>query len=151
MNFLIPLMILVLCLNPTAAFLRSSSGTRSTRLTNLRSSPIRTPSTPQKQKPVSSYEKSNVLKSLTTATKETVKRCFIHRATQVGIPWKEYYDLGVTNMDVLLKNFMEISDPSIVYPDYYTQAFHSYAEGNLGGIGGRGGNYFNLSKLLARR
>ena len=34
-------------------------------------------------------------------------------------------------MDVLLKNFIEISDPSIVYPDYYTQAFHSYAEGNL--------------------
>ena len=101
--------------------------------------------------PVSSYEKSNGWKGLTTAAKETVKRYFIHRATQVGIPWKEYYDLGVTNMDVLLKNFMEISDPSIVYPDYYTQAFHSYAEGNLGGIGGRGGNYFNLSKLLARR
>ena len=119
-----------LFLIPVSAFKKASFVTRPRRLTNLLSSPTRTP-TPQKQKPVTSYEQSNVWKGLTTTAKEQVKRYFIHRATMVGIPWKEYYDLGVTNMDVLLKNFMEISDPSVVYPDYYTQAFHSYAEGNL--------------------
>ena len=115
-------------LPPAAAFIKSLPVTRGTV---LRSSPTRIPPTPQKKKRISSYEQPNVWQGLTTTAKESVKRYFIHRATQCGIPWREYYDLGVSNMDVLLKNYIEICDPTIVYPDYYTQAFHSYAEGNL--------------------
>ena len=101
------------------------------KILSLRLAPTQSPPSPQKLQTASTYEKSNVWKGLTAAAKESVKRYFIHRATQSGIPWKEYYDLGASNMDVLLRNYMEISNPSIAYPDYYTQAFHSYAEGNL--------------------
>ena len=55
----------------------------------------------------------------------------INLADKKGIPWKEYYNLGATNMDILLQNYNEINNPYIVYPDYYTKSFHLYAEGNL--------------------
>ena len=55
----------------------------------------------------------------------------INLANKKGIPWKEYYNLGATNMDILLQNYNEINNPYIVYPDYYTKSFHLYDEGNL--------------------
>lgn len=76
-------------------------------------------------------EQKTIWETLTLKAKEGVKRYFINRATQGGIPWKEYYDLGANNMDTLFQNYLEINNYSIVYPDYYTQTFHSYAEGNL--------------------
>lgn len=128
--FLLIAVILVV-ITPALSFRKLSSMLRPRGFLKVRSSPTQTPPSSQKQKTSSTYDGSNLWKGLTTTAKEQVKRYFIHRATQSGIPWKEYYDLGATNMDVLMKNFLEISDPSIVYPDYYTQAFHSYSEGNL--------------------
>jgi ubiquinone/menaquinone biosynthesis C-methylase UbiE len=132
-------LVVLVCLMSEGFTLTSSYKAPSTipklhKLLSLRSTPIQSPPSQQKLKspPSSStYEKSNVWKGLTAAAKESVKRYFIHRATQSGIPWKEYYDLGASNMDVLLQNYIEISNPTIAYPEYYTQAFHSYAEGNL--------------------
>lgn len=121
------IILITMTVTPVLSFKKSSFISRPRGLLKVRSSPTQAP---QKQKP-STYDGANMWKGLTTTAKEQVKRYFIHRATQSGIPWKEYYDLGASNMDVLMKNFLEISDPSIVYPDYYTQAFHSYAEGNL--------------------
>lgn len=72
---------------------------------------------------------------ITEKTKEGIK--WIHhyntmkRAKKIGFPWQEYYDLGVNNKDTLIQNFIELNNPSIVYPDYYTQKFHYYDEGNL--------------------
>ena len=94
-------------------------------------SPTRSPPSQQKQKDSLPHQNSDVWKSLTTTAKEQVKKYFIQRATRGGIPWQEYHDLGATNMDVLLQNYMDIAEPSITYPEYYTQAFHSYSEGNL--------------------
>lgn len=73
----------------------------------------------------------NLWQKLSQGAKEQVKAYFIKRATDGGIPWKKYYDLGATNMDTLLQHSVEMVEPSIVYPAYYTQAFHSYEEGNL--------------------
>lgn len=73
----------------------------------------------------------NVWKTLNLKAKENVRQFFVNRATKNGIPWNEYYDLGVVNMDQLLENYLEVNDASIVYPSYYTQPFHSYEEGNL--------------------
>ena len=101
------------------------------RIWKLSVSPTRSPLSPQKEKSRTAYQDSDVWKSLTTTAKEQVKKYFIQRATRGGIPWKEYHDLGASNMDILLQNYMDIAEPSIVYPEYYTQAFHSYSEGNL--------------------
>jgi hypothetical protein len=94
-------------------------------------SPTRTPQTPQKQKSTSSYDQTDVMKGFSKTAKEQIKRYFIYCATQIGIPWKEYYDLGAANMNILLENYIAINEPTITYPEYYTQPFHSYPEGNL--------------------
>ena len=86
---------------------------------------------PQKQQSIPNQGKSEVWKGLSKTANEQVKKYFVYCATQVGVPWKEYYDLGATNMNILLKNYLEINQPSIVYPDYYMQPFHSYVDGNL--------------------
>ena len=101
------------------------------RSSKLAVSPTRVPPSPQTRKAPSPYEHVDVWKGLTTTAKEQVKKYFIQRAERGGIPWKEYHDLGASNMDVLLQNYIDIAEPSIEYPEYYTQAFHSYADGNL--------------------
>ena len=101
------------------------------RVGKLSVSPTRSPPSKQKQKDSLPHQSSDVWKSLTTTAKEQVKKYFIQRATRGGIPWQEYHDLGASNMDVLLQNYMDIAKPTITYPEYYTQAFHSYSEGNL--------------------
>lgn len=76
-------------------------------------------------------EQKTLWGTLTSKVIDGVKLYIINRATKNGIPWKEYYDLGATNMDILFKNYFDINNPSIVYPSYYLQEFHHYAEGNL--------------------
>ena len=98
----------------------------------IKTEATRTPQTPQKQlHDKKDVVKINVIKDFTSTAQEQIKRYFIYCATQIGIPWKEYYDLGATNMNVLLDNYMKINEPTIVYPEYFTQPFHSYPEGNL--------------------
>lgn len=101
--------------------------------------PTRTPQSPQKQRLIipqkqqsdPSKGRTNIWGGLSRTANEQVKRYFVYCATQIGVPWKEYYDLGASNMNILLQNYIEINQPSVVYPDYYMQPFHSYADGNL--------------------
>ena len=90
-----------------------------------------TPAPQMRNAPPKPEKNYNLWQTISKNAKERVKDYFIKRATDGGIPWKKYYDLGATNMDILLQNSIDISEPSIVYPAYYTQAFHSYEEGNL--------------------
>ena len=90
-----------------------------------------TPAPQMRDAPPTPKKNYNLWQTISKNAKERVKDYFIKRATDGGIPWKKYYDLGATNMDILLQNSIDISEPSIVYPAYYTQAFHSYEEGNL--------------------
>ena len=90
-----------------------------------------TPSPQVSENPQTPKRNYNLWQTISKNAKERVKDYFIKRATDGGIPWKKYYDLGATNMDILLQNSIDVSEPSIVYPAYYTQAFHSYEEGNL--------------------
>ena len=94
----------------------------------ISATPTKTPQTPQK---ISKKDKADIWRNFSKTANEQVKRYFVYCATMVGIPWKAYYDLGAENMNVLLANYLKINEPSIVYPEYYTQPIHSYAEGNL--------------------
>ena len=137
MRFPADVLLMTGVLTLTASFKTPSVVPKLNRFLSLQSTPTQITRGPHKQKSISINKKSvststsNVWKGLTATAKDQIKRYFIMFATQSGIPWKEYYDLGVANMDVLLQNYLEVSNPTIVYPDYYTQAFHSYAEGNL--------------------
>jgi hypothetical protein len=59
---------------------------------------------------------TNVWQTLNLKAKENVKLFFVNRATKGGIPWNEYVNLGTTNMDQLLSNYLEVNDASIEYP-----------------------------------
>ena len=129
MKSLSTIVLVVLTVTLTESFKTSSSWLRKS---NLAIAPIPRTQAPPTTSALPSLKKTfNVWDSLTFSVKERVKAYFIKRATDGGIPWKQYYDLGATNMETLLQNCIDITTPSIVYPAYYTQAFHSYEEGNL--------------------
>ena len=110
----------------------SFKAARRIQRSHIVATPIRAARAPQTQKALTPLKKTyNLWQTISKNAKERVKDYFIKRATDGGIPWKKYYDLGANNMDTLLQNSIEMSSPSIVYPAYYTQAFHSYEEGNL--------------------
>lgn len=75
---------------------------------------------------------------LTEKFKESIKSIHTYntmkRAKKIGFPWQQYYDLGKNNLKTLHQHFLDINNKSIVYPDYYTQKFHYYDEGNLNWI-----------------
>ena len=79
-----------------------------------------TPSPQVSKNPQTPKRNYNLWETISKNAKERVKDYFIKRATDGGIPWKKYYDLGATNMDILLQNSIDVSEPSIVYPAYYT-------------------------------
>lgn len=119
------LIFLVITLTQTTSF-KVSSISRN-RLYNLADTPRETNQSLKK----AFKEQKTLWGTLTSKVIDVVKLYIINRATKNGIPWKEYYDLGATNMDILFKNYFDINNPSIVYPEYYLQEFHHYAEGNL--------------------
>lgn len=79
-------------------------------------------------------EKPNVLwTALAQQFKDVARQWFIERAENSGVPWTELvqkYENEATQ-STLMELAAETEDVMIEYPDYYTQAFHGYDEGNL--------------------
>lgn len=68
-------------------------------------------------------------KPLYKVMKYQARQVLIKTAEKKGIPWrKNYQELAVSGVK---EEVTEITNPSIVYPDYYQQPFHAYDEGNL--------------------
>lgn len=63
--------------------------------------------------------------------KTTVRQWFIKRAEKSGIPWTDLTQEYENRLDLLESYKEKYEDPSIEYPDYYTQRFHGYNKGNL--------------------
>jgi len=63
--------------------------------------------------------------------KTTVRQWFIKRAEKSGIPWADLTQEYENRLDILESYKEKYEDPSMEYPDYYTQRFHGYNQGNL--------------------
>ena len=130
-NHFFVLILFVTTLIQTSSF-KPSSLCR-TRLYTLSNTPL--PDTNASLKKALKKENNILWDTLTSKAKQGIKwlhtQRTMHRATKIGFPWKEYYDLGVNNKETLYKNYFDINNYSMVYPDYYTQKFHYYDEGNL--------------------
>ena len=63
--------------------------------------------------------------------KTTVRQWFIKRAEKSGIPWTDLTQEYENRLDLLESYKETYENPSMEYPDYYTQRFHGYNQGNL--------------------
>uniref|UniRef100_A0A6C0AXV2 Methyltransferase domain-containing protein n=1 Tax=viral metagenome TaxID=1070528 RepID=A0A6C0AXV2_9ZZZZ len=70
-------------------------------------------------------------KSLSKNFKDLARNWFINRAENVGIDWSGLVNENKKNMQRLKELYKSSSDNNIIYPSYYTQAFHGYDTGNL--------------------
>lgn len=52
-------------------------------------------------------------------------------AEKNGIPWGGVVESLQSSREMLEALYRQVNDDSIVYPEYYTQPFHAYDEGNL--------------------
>jgi len=61
--------------------------------------------------------------------KHQARQVLIKTAEKKGIPWRQtYQELEGSGAKGLLE---EMTNPNVVYPDYYKMPFHAYEEGNL--------------------
>jgi ubiquinone/menaquinone biosynthesis C-methylase UbiE len=61
--------------------------------------------------------------------KHQARQVLIRTAEKKGIPWRQnYQELEASGVKNLLS---EITNPKVVYPDYYLVPFHAYDRGNL--------------------
>ena len=68
---------------------------------------------------------------LSNTFKKSARDWFINRAEKSGIEWKNMVRENKQSMIALKEMYNNVNDNSIVYPEYYTQAFHGYDSGNL--------------------
>ncbi|NJK55682.1 MAG: class I SAM-dependent methyltransferase [Pleurocapsa sp. SU_5_0] len=69
------------------------------------------------------------IKPLADFAKSRARQMMIRRAEVMGVPWREnVQQLSDRNWS---KDFTQIQNPDLKYPDYYTTSFHAYSEGNL--------------------
>ncbi|MGD1873587.1 MAG: class I SAM-dependent methyltransferase [Mastigocoleus sp.] len=61
--------------------------------------------------------------------KHQARQVLIKTAEKNGIPWRKNYEK--LESSGIKQNLQQITDPDIVYPDYYNVPFHAYSEGNL--------------------
>ncbi|OUL21202.1 SAM-dependent methyltransferase [Nostoc sp. T09] len=61
--------------------------------------------------------------------KHQARQVLIKTAEKNGVPWRKNYEAlkssGVT------QQLVQVTNPDVVYPDYYKVPFHAYTEGNL--------------------
>ncbi|BAY09485.1 class I SAM-dependent methyltransferase [Calothrix sp. NIES-2098] len=61
--------------------------------------------------------------------KHQARQVLIKTAEKNGVPWRKNYEAlkssGVT------QQLVQVTNPDVVYPDYYKVPFHAYSEGNL--------------------
>lgn len=61
--------------------------------------------------------------------KNQARQVLIKTAEKNGVPWRKNYEaLEASTAKQLLA---EVTNPDVVYPDYYKVPFHAYSEGNL--------------------
>lgn len=61
--------------------------------------------------------------------KKQARQVLIKTAEKKGVPWRKNYEaLEASTAKQLLA---EVTNPDVVYPDYYKVPFHAYSEGNL--------------------
>ncbi|HEY9837699.1 MAG TPA: hypothetical protein V6D27_12475, partial [Vampirovibrionales bacterium] len=69
------------------------------------------------------------IKPLASFMKSKARKMMIARAENMGVPWtEEARSLQNRNWD---REFQQVQNPTLVYPDYYLREFHAYDQGNL--------------------
>ncbi|AFY81585.1 class I SAM-dependent methyltransferase [Oscillatoria acuminata] len=69
------------------------------------------------------------IKPVASFAKSKARKMMIDRAENMGVPWTiEARSLQNRNWD---KEFQQVQNPTLVYPDYYLRSFHAYDQGNL--------------------
>ena len=74
-----------------------------------------------------------IWKVVSAPLKEQARQWFIKRALLKGIDWEQLTDQYKmpTSMDDMIKMKKRLENASILYPDYFLQAFHGYDDGNM--------------------
>jgi len=70
------------------------------------------------------------IKPLFNLAKYQARQMMIKRAELIGVNWLQ--DAEKLRSRDWTVEFNQVSDPDLVYPDYYLRPFHAYNEGNLG-------------------
>jgi ubiquinone/menaquinone biosynthesis C-methylase UbiE len=69
------------------------------------------------------------VKPLANWAKHQARQMMINRAEKMGVPWRQQAaTLLSRNWD---REWAEVFDPNLTYPDYYCCSFHAYETGNL--------------------
>jgi ubiquinone/menaquinone biosynthesis C-methylase UbiE len=69
------------------------------------------------------------IKPVASFAKSKARKMMIDRAENMGVPWTdEARSLQKRNWD---REFQQVQNPTLVYPDYYLRSFHAYDQGNL--------------------
>lgn len=78
------------------------------------------------------------IKPLANLAKQRARTMMIQRAESIGVYWhKEVEQLRSRQGDAVFSpewdaELASVTNPDLVYPDYYVTSFHAYEEGNLG-------------------
>jgi ubiquinone/menaquinone biosynthesis C-methylase UbiE len=68
-------------------------------------------------------------KPIYAVMKQQARRVLISTAEKKGIPWRQTYER--LDQSGIQQQLPQISNPQVVYPDYYQVPFHAYDAGNL--------------------
>ncbi|MEM1171108.1 MAG: class I SAM-dependent methyltransferase [Cyanobacteria bacterium P01_H01_bin.35] len=69
------------------------------------------------------------IKPLANFAKTQARKMIIKRAEKIGVPWrKQVKELSERNWD---REWEEVNNPNLAYPEYYFTSFHAYEKGNL--------------------
>ncbi|MBD2337674.1 class I SAM-dependent methyltransferase [Calothrix sp. FACHB-156] len=61
--------------------------------------------------------------------KQQARKVLIKTAEKNGVPWRKNYE--ALKSSGVKQQMAEVTNPNVVYPDYYKVPFHAYTEGNL--------------------
>jgi SAM-dependent methyltransferase len=61
--------------------------------------------------------------------KHQARQVLIKTAEKNGVPWRKNYE--ALKSSGITQRLAEMTNPDVVYPDYYKVPFHAYSEGNL--------------------
>ncbi len=69
------------------------------------------------------------IKPLANFAKTQARKMIIKRAEKIGVPWrKQAKELSERNWD---REWEEVNNPNLPYPEYYLTSFHAYEKGNM--------------------
>jgi ubiquinone/menaquinone biosynthesis C-methylase UbiE len=69
------------------------------------------------------------IEPLANFAKQKARKMMVDRAEKIGVAWRDNVrQLQSRDWD---KDFQQVCDPNLAYPDYYVTSFHAYDKGNL--------------------